>query len=48
MTKRELGNFIDNIKRVERIDIDIVIDEDELELYEHLNTITIRLLRIMN
>lgn len=34
MTKRELENFIDNIKRVEKIDIDIVIDEDELELYE--------------
>ena len=34
MTKRELRNFIDNIKRVEKIDIDIVIDEDELELYE--------------
>lgn len=34
MTKRELVNFIDNIKRVEKIDIDIEIDEDELELYE--------------
>lgn len=34
MTKRELVNFIDNIKRVEKIDIDIEIDENELELYE--------------
>lgn len=34
MTKRELENFIDNIKRVEKIDINIEIDEDELELYE--------------